>query len=374
MAELWAAAPEARIVIHPLLTEFQAWGSGIPASALQEAATRQKALRLETVTNGRDVPIGEIRAGGPRFQAQTGSLEERERLLSHALDLGGGFLELREGSGRILGSVRTRCLDLEQGVVAPLAMRAANLSRAHASGACPACAGEGRLPFLDLDLIVKDRRASSDSEAFFRPEALAVIKGVRRSFMVPFFRRLTQEKLWADGRAFKEFGDEERDLVLHGYWKRPGHGSFLKDKKADPQEVSSWLRWDGLFRTILGQFERSTDSGWTTAVRKSIHAVSCVVCEGSGLAAQARVVERGGKSLQAWILNGRIGQLSAALKGSACRSESERRTLDRLLDCWAPLVRTSPEARLGEPFGDQALARAVYERVVQSFTRLGVVR
>ncbi|HET9227360.1 MAG TPA: hypothetical protein VFR31_11885, partial [Thermoanaerobaculia bacterium] len=204
-------------------------------------------------------------------------------------------------------------------------------------------------------------------------EALAILRGVRRSDMLPFFRRLAEEGLWNPGKRFSQLDPEEKDLLLHGYWHRPGPGSFLKERNADPQEVSSWLRWDGLVRHLLEQLDRSRDERWAEAVRTSRRERTCFVCQGTGLAPHSRVVERAGRSLHDWVLRGTVGEIRTALRQSPCRTERERRTLERVLHCLDPLARKRPEAKLREPIGDPALGRAVYERVVRSFTSLAIV-
>lgn len=371
LATLWDETPEAHPVVLPLLPELQVWGPRIPSSARAEALSRLKSLRL--------TPLGDPGYAEPlelRARVSTGpepvTPEGRRRALAEALALGAGYVELHDPKGRIAGSARTRCLDLQRGVVAPLALTSAGLTRHHASGSCPACRGDGTVPSLSPDLLVGS--GTLDSETFFTREALAILKGVRRSALIPFFRRLAEEGLWDLRKRFDRLDGDERNLLLHGYWHRPGPGSFLKDRKADPQEVASWLRWDGLVHHVLEQLDRSAEEDWSAKVRKSLRPRTCFLCRGTGLASHSQAVERAGRSLHDWTLNGTVGELHRALRDSPCRSERERRTLARVLHGLDPLARKRPEARLREPVGDPALARAVYERVVRDFTSLGIVR
>lgn len=368
----WNEAPEAHLAIHPFLSELQVWGAGIPSSVRKEALSRLRSLGLE-LGSSKAGPEA-LRATGSRLQPEAATEEARKRALSEALALGAGYAELRDGKNRILGSLRTRCLDLDEAVVAPLAMTSASLSRSHAAGACPACKGSGALPRLAVDLLVGNRRSTPDSEAFLSPEALAILKGVRRSSMIPFFRRLAQEDLWDPQKRFDQLTPEERGIVLDGFWHRPGPGSFLKDRRADPQEVGSWLRWDGLYRAVLDELDRSRSEDWVKDVRKSLRSEGCSVCQGTGLASHARAVRRDGRSLHDWLRHGSVGELHQALKRSPCRTEREKRTRDRVLHCLDPLARKRPDLPLGKPIGDPALARAVFERVVGAFTSLGIVR
>lgn len=371
LAAIWAETPQARLAIQPLLPELQTWGPRVPASVLREASARLDALGL--TATGQSSPSS-LRASGPRFQPEALSPETCRRAISDALLLGGGYAELLDEEGCAMGVAASRWLDLQEPVVAPQALSSAALSRLERLGSCPACKGNGCLPGLDLDLVLASREASLDTEALFVPKALAILKGVRRGAMIPFFRRMAEEGLWDLGKSFRRLTPWEKDVLLHGYWHRPGPGSFLKEKKSDPQEVGSWLRWDGLVRNVLEQLDRSRDQAWGAAVRDSVQAQECTVCRGSGLARHSRAVRFRGRTVHDWTLHGRIGELWKSLQDSPVRTERDRKTLDRLLHCLGPMAHKSPDLALRDPVGDPALARAVYERVVGSFTSLGVVR
>ena len=143
-----------------------------------------------------------------------------------------------------MGTIRWRHIDLDSSspAVAPLSTSSASLSRAHAVGRCPCCEGSGLVPVVDEKLFVARRTASPLDEGFLTPEALGVLKGVRRNTLLPFFKRMIAEGLWLQGRSFSRLGPEERAILMHGYWSRPSHGSFLKTSRHKPEDVSSWLR------------------------------------------------------------------------------------------------------------------------------------
>jgi excinuclease ABC A subunit len=371
VAELWAASPQAKILIHPLLAEMQVWGERIPASVLGLAHSRLEALGLQETS---DQGLADLRAGGPRFQPSEDTAAARQAALLDALTLGTGFLELRDARGKVLATLRQRPVDLAEALVAPLGITSASLRRLQVPGRCPACQGSGLIPSLDPSLVMRDHRASPEADAFFTREALEVLKGVRRNVMGPFFRRLEQEELWDRSRSFQRLAPADKDILLHGFWHRPGPGSFLKGPQDDPQEVSSWLRWDGLIRHVREQADRSSSPAWKEAVQRSSRQQECHICEGTGLARHSRVIQRDGRSLHDWTARGTVGELATALRHSPCRTERERRTLARILECLEPVVREAPSARLRDPLADPDLARAVYAQVVRAFTHLGLVR
>lgn len=369
-AERWAEEPKARVLIHPLLAEMQVWEEGIPASIRRNASRHLETLGLQEIPAPH---LSSLRAFGPRFEPAEERVEARRGVLVDALTLGGGYAELRSSRGKILATLRQRPLDLAEAHVAPLGLTSASLRRLAVPGRCPACQGSGALPALDPSLILRDRLATPEADGFFTPEALAILKGVRRNILSPFFRRLESEGLWDRSQSFQRLSPAAQDVLLHGFWRRPGPGSFLKSPQDDPQEVSSWLRWDGLVRHVLEQLDRSPSASWVEAVRRSSGRRECFVCDGVGLARHCRVIRRGGRSLHDWIARGTVGELTEALRSSPGRSRRERKTVARLVDCLEPITRKHPEARLREPLGDPNLARAVYQRVVRAFTHLGVV-
>ena len=114
------------------------------------------------------------------------------------------------------------------------------------AGRCSCCRGVGSVETVDERLFISQPTADPLEESFLNPEALGVLKGVRRSNLLPFFKRMSSEELWPQGRPFSRLAPDERAILLHGYWSRPGHGSFLKKPGAKPEDVRSWLRWDGL--------------------------------------------------------------------------------------------------------------------------------
>jgi hypothetical protein len=370
LARRWAEEPGARVLVHPFLAEMQVWGEGIPASIRREAASHLEALGLAEIPARQ---LADLRATGPRFEPGEETVAARRDVLVDALTLGGGYVEIQSARGKVLGSLRQRPLDLTAALVAPLGLTSASLRRLQVPGRCPTCQGSGVLPTLDPGLILQDRRATPEADGFFVPETLAILKGIRRNVQNPFFRRLEAEGLWDRSKSFQRLSPSEQEILLHGFWHRPGPGSFLKSPQDDPREVSSWLRWDGLIRHVLEQLDRSASAAWIDAVRRSTSHGECLVCAGTGLARHNRVVRRDGRSLHDWIAQGTVANLAKALRSSPGHSPRERRTLERFLGCLEPIVRQRPEARLCEPLGDPDLALTVYKRVVQAFTHLGVV-
>ncbi|HEX3426924.1 MAG TPA: ATP-binding cassette domain-containing protein [Acidimicrobiales bacterium] len=366
----WGETPQARLAIQPLLPELQIWDSRIPQSALRDADARIDALGLVRVHH---TSPASTRAVGPRFVPDAFNPESCRRALSDALAVGGGYAELLDGDGPPLAAAGTRWLDLKQPAVAPVGLPSVALSRIHNLGACRACRGRSTVAALDLKLVVASYKASLDSENLFTPEVFMILKGARRNIMIPFFRRLAQENLWDLSKQFDQLTAWEHHVFLYGYWHRPGPGSFLKDNKSDPQEVGSWLRWDGLVANVLEQLDRSAEGPWKTAVAASVRSRECPVCHGSGLARHSRAVHLQGRSLEDWTLRGRIGELWESLRRCPTATQRQRRTLARLVHCLEPLARQRPDLALRDPVGDATIARDVYQRVVGSFTKLGLV-
>jgi excinuclease ABC A subunit len=374
MAKLWSETPEAELRIHPLLEELRVWGNKLPSSVLRAAQQRLKHIGLEgDFTVSKKTGISAVRATGKRFRPAEATLAERTRCVRDALGIGGGYVELWEAKHGILAAVERRRLALEVPAVAPLSPSSACLVRSHATGRCPCCGGVGSVPVFDDALVVVHKTANPTEERFLHPEALKVIRGVRRSFLLPFLKRMVAEGLWPEGRAFSQLRAEERRILMHGYWHRPGPGSFLKTANSDPAEVGSWLRWDGLFGVVLDEVDRSDEGEWAKHVRATTHSIECPVCAGTGLQAHARAITLGSRSFYDWVRDGAIGDMVKALGKLPPTSNRSERMRDRILHCLEPLSRAVPRASLRETVGEAELLRAVFERTVSSMTGLGVL-
>jgi excinuclease ABC A subunit len=374
MAQLWSKTPDARLRIHPLVEELRVWGDELPSSVLRAAEHRLKHFGLVS-----DPPISKqgklssVRATGKRFQPAGNTLGERVRCVRDALGIGGGYVELWEAKRGVLDTVKRRHLDLEIPAVAPLAASSSCLVRSHATGRCPSCAGSGTVSVFDESLVIKSRSADPTGEGFLSPEALEVLRGVRKNILLPFLKRMATEGLWPAKQSFDRLGPDERNILMHGYWHRPGPGSFLKTPHSKPEEVSSWLRWDGLYRAVLDEADRSKAGDWAKQIRSTTRGIVCPVCAGTGLRDHARAIEIGSQSFFDLVRRGTVKDLVEELGELAPTSERSKRMRKRILHCLEPLSRTKQQASLREPVGDAKLLRAVYERTVRSMTRLEVI-
>ncbi len=222
------------------------------------------------------------------------------------------------------------------------------------------CEGRRVVTKVSESLVIKDRDTTPDSDRFLTPEAEAVMKGVRRNELKPFLRRLAAEGLWDAEAPFERLTPELRDMILFGFWSRPGAGSFLKSKSADPSVVSSWLRWDGLYRHVLDKVDRSRHSEWVRRVRQSTHTVRCLRCKGSGLQTFATLLRLGDLSFADWSVHTDPARMLGSLRGLEPRTSRQRHTWKRLLHCLEPLADS----------GSAAAPVAVVERSVESFTTM----
>lgn len=186
------------------------------------------------------------------------------------------------------------------------------------------------------------------------PQAAAVTRGARRNAMIPFLRRLEKERLWDMSVPYSKLERERKDIVMFGYWARPGHGSFLKTPASNPAEVSSWLRWDGLYREVLREADRAGKPEWAAAVRKSIP-VRCPLCAGTGLKPYSALLEVGGKGFPHWTVLKEPRRQLELLRSLRPSSPRQREAHRRLLACLAPL-------------GKDADPRQVLEACVREFT------
>ena len=376
LSAIWAAERGARIQIHPFLDVLQTWGPRPPVSAVQAIARRLPAMGLELVR----APVGKgtntdwlgARATGRRFHVDQGDSGARQQVFLDALAIGGGYAELVSSQGGVLGCIQSRLLDLDKGIIGPRKAVPRCFSRHDVRGQCAMCGGSGNVLVFSEQLVVRSSRAKPSDEDFLHPGASAVMKGVRRSVLLPFLRHMDEEGLWNASHSFDRLEEGQQALLLHGYWRRPGPGTFLKDSKADPSEVGSWLRWDGLYRHLAEQLDRSDDAKWKAAVEASRATVRCPDCNGTGFAAHAGLLTLGGRSLVQWVLCGKYKEFIHALGELHAISHRQQRTKDRILSCLAPLLREASNGLLVEPAGG-TLAQEISRQIVGTFSDMPTV-
>lgn len=373
LAKLWSENSGAYLRINPLIEELRIWGNNIPLSVLKAVETRLKKLGIEnTLTVQNYNTPAEIRITGKRFQAATESTEEKSHRINDALGIGGGYVELFDEIKGVLGTVVKRKLDLSVPAVAPLSVTSASLVRSHTTGRCPCCRGVGLVPVFDENLIIADQMKDPTKEEFLHPEAFKILRGIRRNLMLPFFKKMIEEGLWVVNRPFNQLQSNERTILMNGYWHRPGHGSFLKSPKSDPEEVNSWLRWSGLYRTVLDEANKSKSKEWINKIRQSTNSVECPICSGTGLNRYSRAVYIGEQSFFDLVRKGTVGDMIKALEEFVPSSARSKKRRERILDSMKPLKISASDTSLRKPIRDVALQRTVFERTVKNMTTLEV--
>lgn len=360
----WAANPDLHLQLHPFLEALALWGPGVPQSAIDEASRHGSAMGLGPKLAKGATSLS-ARVTGARFEPTEASPEAREAALRDAWALGGGYVELADGRGRVHQTAQDRPMDLRRGLVGPRHPVPAHCSRLDPRGACATCKGAGAVPTLDLRLVVRRQTGKVLDSSSLRPEAAAILKGVLRSEMVPFFQRLSAEGLWDPSAKWNSMDKAAQATMMHGFWTRPGHGTFRKAGKLDGSEVNHWLRWDGLVSAVGSQVARSKDAAWREQVHASQKAARCLTCEGTGLGPSARLQTLGGRSLFEWVRDGSLKDLLSALQKVRPVPPRAARTRERIALCLKPLRAENP--RLREAVTLQA-ARAVWSQAAVQFT------
>jgi excinuclease ABC A subunit len=369
LVDAWQANPEAELLIHPLLREIQTWGAQIPTSTRD---TRLQQLSKQGLALIEHDDLSQLRAGGgPLSCSKEAGRATRKQRIEGALLVGGGFVELRKRT-KLLATLMTRPVDLRRGLVGPLSASAHDFQRHGRRGRCPACQGRGCVRGYDSALVFGDERRPAEQDSSLHEGARAVLKGVHRNVLLPFLRRMTNEGLWVADRPLAKLDERERDMLLHGFWTRPGPGTFLKNTKSDPKEVSSWLRWDGLFAHVHENAKRGAPR-WREALLASEAMVDCPSCAGLGLRPHVDLFELGGRSYKDWLVRGTVAELRQALLRLAPSSPRAERRRDRLVEILAPLTHGNlGAAKLREPLIDGPW-RLLAPAIVTAFTDMPVI-
>lgn len=359
----WKYDRESWLAIHPFLSDMQVWGTELPQSVIHAVSSHvsKEGLRLVTTAGdgvGKGFDVRQVRATGERIVPFDDSDEARLRSLGDAFAIGAGYVELRDRKGRLRAIATNRLLNLESALIAPMVPVPSHFSRLDPQGRCPMCRGSRGITKISETLVISNRNATPDSERFLTPEANAVMKGVRQNELKPFLHRLAKEGLWESKTSFERLDHTKRDMILFGFWSRPGPGSFLKSPRANPAEVASWLRWDGLYRHVLEQAGRSRDAEWLRRVRESADITTCLLCGGSGLRRFASLLKVRDTSYSEWVCLSNPGRMVDLIKRVEVDEPRQRRTRERILYCLAPLTQA------------RSSAVPVLQRLVESFTTM----
>lgn len=338
---------DSEIVYHPLIREMYVWGFRIPKTIIED---RKKQLISIGSVWFKHSDIFGLRASISNLNRIKGNLtDELIETIRAIIQTSGGHVELRDQS-RILASFTTRSIDLNRGIVGPLATCGRDFQRGSLRGQCPACRGTGAVYDFNRELILNKKNLPPEDTNFLHPEYLKAIKGVHRNIFLPFFRRMVLEGLWESGVPFSQWNPSRKNELLFGFWARPNHGSFLKSKKHDPKEVSSWLRWDGFFAYANENTSRATPA-WASKLKQSETAIACPSCLGIGLRDHASILVDNYCSYSDWLRNGTVGALAEALKMYSPPSPRSVARRDRLLSILGCLVKRG--------FGKSLIGKAI---------------
>ena len=333
LLDIWLQNPKAQLVVHPLLQDIYIWGNNLPNSLIKE---RKTLLKSQGYDWQQAESLGGTRIKGNRFTcSEDATLKQRQECLNRALAIGAGYVELLDGE-RLLKTYTTRFVDIERGIVGPVAMSVYDLQQRGERGKCPCCKGSGHVINFDSTYIFEDSDACIEDKLIFTTNALSIFKGVHRNILIPFFRHMIKEGLFPAQTPYNHLSESQRTLLLHGFWCRPGPGSFLKNSKENPNEVSSWLRWDGLWSHLRENIYRA-DEHWRQIVLASAQEIPCPTCDGLGLQPYVRLVKIGQKDYGTWIKEGTVSELCHFLQvlSTSTRLEKRRR---RLSDIFESLV------------------------------------
>lgn len=370
LAKTWQSDPALHLEIQPLLDALAIWGDRIPRSAVAQVNEHLLTMGLgPKVTDTGDVR--RARVTGERFIPKECSIDGHLAAIRDAWALGGGYIELVDKAGRVRHCAQDRLLDLDGGRAGPRHPTPAHFRRFDPRGACPMCRGTGTVTAIDPNLVVRKRSLGVLDEKSLDPRAAAVLKGERRSNMIPFFDRLAKEGLWHASARWSTLDPRAEATVMHGFWIRPGHGTFVKmGRDIDGSEVKHWLRWDGLVAALDAQIERSDDAPWREAVRSSRHHVGCPSCKGTGLGAASSLLDLDGVPFDRWIREQSLAPFLKAIESIKKLPHRAARIRQRLIECLTPLRNSDP------PLLHPVLSVGAYDvvaRTTKAFTGMSLI-
>ena len=319
----WQQNPQAQLFINPLLNDIAIWGENLPKSLITQYHKQSKLNDNCTSFNACEqrikVPFSNTHA-------------TNTMALSQALDFGAGYVELRDND-KLLAYCATRPVDFEQHNVGPIKPLVTNYIRQNGNAQCPVCKGSGTVIELALPLLIGDDNQSIESNRFLNTDLLNVFKGIYRSELLPFFNRMIKEQLWPAQTPIAKLTDEQKQILLYGYWCRPSHGSFVKSAKHDANEVNAWLRWEGLIAHALAN-QAKADKAWQQQLAASQTQTTCFNCKGSGLNRHSQLLQLGDWDWQSWLAQGTLAQLYDtlnAIEATTARVQARKAQIETIL-------------------------------------------
>lgn len=365
----WQDHPKAKLFVHPLVQDIYVWGNNLPSSLIEE---RRKQLVSQGYQWLEAKEVAEIRVGGiPFYCPQDANIQQRLEILDIAIVVGGGYVELCE-DGHLLHSHTRRLIDLESMLIGPLKMSPYDLQHNGQRGKCIACKGSGLVTIYDSRLIFGLTDHPIEEKVALHPQVLEILKGVHRNILLPFLRRMNKEGLWPTKKPIEVWSAKERDLILHGFWCRPGPGSFLKTANSNSNEVASWLRWDGLYHHLCENLDQGLQD-WQQQMLESSREQSCPTCNGLGLLPYIKLITFGGQNYGDWIKQGTVKELWNVLHTLKPETERLKHRRERLLAILTPLIdKGFGQTYLFHPISHDVAAQFV-PLVVNQFTRMPVI-
>lgn len=365
---LWCQIPDAQLVIHPFLQDIYIWGKELPHSVRKSRLAYLKKEGYDTFLGKNDL---EARTTNKIFQCSTAvTRHQREQCLAKALAIGVGYVELQY-NGKCIEKYATRFVDLQYGLVSPLAISPYDFLLKGERGKCPACKGSGNQTAWDLTLIFANRSCSILDPELFSSCVMDIFKGVHRNVLTPFFKMMIKEGLWPADDSCSNWTQAQWELVLYGFWSRPSLGSFLKNAKLNPNEVSSWLRWDGLYNYLRQNFGRA-DQNWEKELQATSKDVDCSICEGIGLKSYVGMLRLDNRSYSDWLRYGTVIELHRWLCKYSLTGHQQQKALR---------LKTIMEQLIYKGFGDiqlfkpapQSVYNAFVPSIVQAFTHMPLI-
>lgn len=366
--ENWLQNPKTKLAIHPFLQEMYIWGKHIPASVIQH---RKSLLKSQGYEWEQTRNLSETRVICKELKHfNDAPLDQGKIHLSKALTLGAGYVELLDGE-KVLQLYTTRLVDIKKCIVGPISMSVYDLLHKGERGKCPCCKGRGYVRSFDSSYVIERNNAYIEDKFIFTPNALSILKGVHRNIFTPFFRRMMKEGLFPTNVPYHQLSKSQQDILLHGFWSRPGPGSFLKNAKENSSEISSWLRWDGLWAHLIENIDRA-DLRWRQEVLASAHDTSCPVCDGIGLQPYASLIQFGQKDYGAWIKEGTVEELCHFLQTLSTSSRLEERR-HRLSNIFKGLVSQGFGKALLFQCPNLELSKALVPLTVSAFSQMPLI-
>lgn len=175
-------------------------------------------------------------------------------------------------------------------------LSASHFSNNHELGKCTVCDGYGEELLPELDKIVLDSDKSIATGLFEHNKALAYYGQAGSQYMA-ILKEVGQENGFSLETPFKEFTNQQRDIIFHGAGDKVWKAEWHYKTKTNQGTQAVKMKWEGLFHYLKSEYYKTRKNKNIAHLTALFAPAECSHCDGSGLKPERLTFQIAGKSI-----------------------------------------------------------------------------